>query len=384
LFGVDQGLGQLPDGLDVSVQIEVDMSQEQNSDRRAPTLSDIAKSTGVSLYTVSVVLNGARSNTRVSAATRERILEVAAQMRYHPNAMARGLMNRRMQSIGILFCAVNFPYVILDHYAATILQGALVAATAADYSVTIFTDSWRDASKGVLRLRDGRTDGFVVVAPPADTNLASELVSLGLPLTVIAYPGAKYGLTSIDVDNEKGIHLAVDHLLQLGHTRIAHLTGNQDMASVPLRRDAFCAALRSAGLTPQPETILPTQYNGGLVPEAVQRLLQLPEPPTAIVAGNDNIAIAALAALRDLNVAVPDQISVVGFDDTPPAALVTPALTTVQQPLLQVGETAARLLIAQIEQEEGKDQAQNNQHLLEPKLVVRASTTRPRTANRID
>src|SRR5579872_3558968 len=92
-----------------------EMAQEKSSEKRAPTLSDIAKTTGVSLYTVSVVLNGSRSNTRVSKATRDRVLEAAARLRYHPNAMARGLVNRRMQALGMLFCAVDLPFVITNH-----------------------------------------------------------------------------------------------------------------------------------------------------------------------------------------------------------------------------------------------------------------------------
>ncbi|HZP82271.1 MAG TPA: LacI family DNA-binding transcriptional regulator [Chthonomonadaceae bacterium] len=338
--------------------------------KRAPTLSDVAERAGVSPFTASVVLNGSRSNTRVSESTRQRILEVAAELRYHPNAMARGLVHRRMNTVGVLFSVMDSSAVVTNPYGSTILQGILMAAEKAGYNVTIFTETWRSAEQSAVRFRDGRTDGILVIAPVTDSDMMPGLAALGLPLVAIAYPAESYSAPCVDVDNARGIRLAVEHLLSLGHRRIAHLTGNPNMGSVPVRREAFCQVLAEAGIPILPEYIVTCRYDGLMTRESVAHLLALPEPPTAIVAGNDAIAIEAMAAARERGVAVPEQLSIVGFDDTPSATLVTPALTTVRQPLLEIGGMATRLLVAQIE---GKT-VPPTAHLLEPELVVRAST----------
>lgn len=339
-------------------------------DKKAPTLSDVANSAGVSLYTASVVLNGARSNTRVSEATRRRILESAATLRYHPNAMARGLVHRRMQTLGVFFGVVEPSIIIMNPYASTLLQGVLKVAAESAYRVTIFTEPWQDAATSALRFRDGRTDGVLVIAPPLDIDLLPGLASLGLSLSVIAAPGERYGIPAVDVDNAKGIRLAVEHLIGLEHHRIAHITGNPNMASVPVRRDTFCATMNAAGCPVPDEYLIASRYDGRGVEEALKGLLSLAAPPTAIIAGNDTLAIGALLAARNLGVRIPEDLSIVGFDDAPAGAFLTPPLTTVRQPLLEIGELATRLLIQQIEGETVPVTA----HLLEPELVVRGST----------
>ncbi len=338
---------------------------------KAPTLSDVANRAGVSLYTASVVLNGARSNTRVSEATRKRILETAEQLRYHPNAMARALVHRRMQTIGVLcgFVGASAEY-ITNPYISAVLQGALVAAARADCCVTLFTQTWLDAPRSAPRFRDGRTDGILVIPPPTDSDVVAGLAALKLPLSVVAYPGEPYGVPCVDVDNAKGIRIAVEHLLSLGHHRIAHLAGSRNMASAPIRQATFCAALAEAGIPVPADYIQPCGYGGDYVEEAMQRLLALPKPPTAVVAGNDVIAITALKVAQNLDVSVPEHLSIIGFDDAPAASLLTPTLTTIRQPLMQIGEAATRLLLMQIEGETVPFMT----HLLEPELIVRGST----------
>lgn len=338
--------------------------------KNAPTLSDIAESAGVSLYTVSVVLNGSRSNTRVSQATRERILETAARLKYHPNAMARGLVRRRTHAIGVLFGVVGADVVITNPYASGVLQGILSEAAQAGYCVTLYTDPWYSSPQPTARYRDGRTDGILVVAPTANSPVVPELAALGLALAVVSSSGEPYGVSSVDVDNAQGGRLATEHLLSLGHTRIAHFTGSLDMMSAPPRRDAYFAALQAAGVPVRPEFIIETRYDGQTVDAAVQSLMRLPEPPTALFAGNDTIAITALQTVQKMGISVPEELSIVGFDDTPTAALVTPSLTSVRQPLQQISALATRLLIAQIEGEAGE----TTSTLLAPELVVRNST----------
>jgi LacI family transcriptional regulator len=196
------------------------------------------------------------------------------------------------------------------------------------------------------------------------------LTERGVPVVAIAHACDALSVPSVDVDNTEGIRLATEHLLGLGHEKIAHLGGDEDMVSVPPRRAAFLAALAAAGLSVPSAYMKSCCYDGRKAADATRELLSLPEPPTAIVAGNDSIAIAAIAAARDRGVRVPDELSVVGFDDAPSAALVTPALTTVRQPLLEIGAEALRLLVALIE----GDPVPPVTHLKPPELVVRDST----------
>ncbi|HLK56998.1 MAG TPA: LacI family DNA-binding transcriptional regulator [Chthonomonadaceae bacterium] len=342
---------------------------------KAPTLGDVAKSAGVSLYTASVVLNGSRSNTRVSEATRQRIVEAAAELRYHPNLMARGLTNRRTHSLGVCFGVMMAHDTITNPYASHVLQGILAACSDLGYCVTLYTERWQDEATSAVRFRDGRCDGLIVIAPPTESDIVPALATLGLKLCAIAYPAETYGVNQVDVDNRRGIELAVSHLVELGHRRIAHIHGNADMASVPTRREAFVAAMARAGLPLYDHYIQAGSYDGMGIDEAIERLFALPDPPTALIAGNDTIAIAAMAACREREIRIPEQLSLVGFDGSLSGELVTPPLTTIKQPLHEIGATAAKLLIAEII---GKNDDARG-HLLAPELVVRGSTGPPPT-----
>ena len=341
--------------------------------RKPPTLRDIAESAGVSPFTVSVVLNGSRSNTRVSEDTRRRIQDVAQGMGYYPNAMAQGLMRRRVNAIGVLFGPVAPSAVLMNPYSFGVLQGILSAACDLRHNVTLFSEPWVDAATSARSFRDGRTDGVIVIAPVEESDMVAGLTALGVPLVAVAYPGPKFGVPSVDVDNEAGIAAAVAHLVTLGHRRIAHIGGNENMASVPVRRTAFAAALQGAGLSLPSEYLRSAEYDGTGAGEATCALLRLPEPPTALVAGNDSIALGALSAAREAGVSVPGALSLVGFDDAPTAALVTPPLTTIRQPLADIGAMAIRLLHALVDGET----VEAKTHLLSPELVVRGSTAAP-------
>jgi LacI family transcriptional regulator len=180
----------------------------------------------------------------------------------------------------------------------------------------------------------------------------------------------------VDVDNARGARLAAEHLAALGHTRIAHLMGDAVQASTGERLRSLGDALDRLGILLRPDWCLPCSYNGRLGYESTCRLLALPDPPTAILAGNDSLALAAMQAARDMGVRVPEQLSVVGFDDIPTASMATPPLTTVRQPLAEIGERATRLLVARIE----GDTVVPRIHRADPALVIRGSTAPPAPA----
>jgi DNA-binding LacI/PurR family transcriptional regulator len=344
-------------------------------EQKAATLRDVALSAGVSPFTVSVVLNGSRSNTRVSEATRRRIEESAAALRYHPNAVARSLARRCTNTIGVFVGVVESVAALANPYASAILQGVVTRASKSGYDVLLYTEPWHGASRSAARFRDRRSDGVILVAPLMDTDIVTALAALDLPIVAIsaAPEHTPAEVASVDVDNTLGIKLAVEHLWELGHRRIAHLTGEGNVASVPLRRIAFQAEIARQGVFLPESYIVPCTYDGLTVGESLRTLLSLPEPPTAIVAGNDNIAIAVMEAARELGISVPHQLSVVGFDDISASSQVTPKLTTLNQPLQRIGESAADLLMARLNQE----QRDTTLVLHPPELMVRESTAPP-------
>lgn len=335
------------------------------------TIYDVAKESGFSLSTVSNVLNdGPRP---VKPETRQRILATMQRLNYHPSAMARGLARQRTHTIGVLFGVVEPSAVILNAYSAAVLQGILTAAASTGYNVTHYTTAWIDAQHSLPSFRDRRSDGLIVVAPTTDSDLMPALSSLHLPLVAVSWPSERGSVPSIDGDDRIGARLAVEYLVELGHERIAHLMGHPNLISSVARRDTFLEVLREAGITPRPEYVLPGQYSTEIGHENARRLLSGPHPPTAIFAGNDEIAVGVVEAARELGIRIPEQLSLIGYDDRPLSALMNPRLTTIRQPFVKIGEHAVRLLIQKVE---GKEVLPIT-HLLAPELVVRDSTAPP-------
>ncbi len=306
----------------------------------------------------------------MSAESRRRVMEAAKALSYTPNANARALVSRRVRALGVVFGFNAQSLVLTNPYTSAVLQGVLDVATELDYNVNIYTRPWRDAEQDASAFRDGRADGVLVLAPLMDSDMVPSLSALGIPLVVASGSHTSEGVPTLDIDNLRGARLVAEHFLSLGHTRIAHLMGNLNQANVIERRDAFCAALTEAGVTVRPEYLIAGQYNRESGQENAHCLLALPEPPTAIFAGNDVLALAALDAARERGLSIPDDVSIVGFDDIPAASMVTPQLTTIRQPLTEIGARATRLLIDIIEGRPSEPAV----HLLEPKLIVRGTT----------
>jgi DNA-binding LacI/PurR family transcriptional regulator len=335
------------------------------------TIKDVAKACGVSTATVSYVLNGKRV---LLPETRARVLRAMQELNYHPSAVARGLSHKRMNTIGILFGTVNTMVVVSHPYTSFILQGVLTASSSAGYNVTFCTDPWRTAELSAATYRDQRTDGLIVVAPPMDADIVPALASCNIPIVTVSYPGDPYGIASVDTDNLHGTRLALEHLRSLGHTRIAHLTGPVNMLGGRTRTEAYHHFMSAEGFHLPPEYAAgPGAFDADLAYAQTRRLLTLPSPPTAIFAANDQNAMGAMQAARDLGISVPIRLSVVGVDDTPEGAIGIPALTSVRQPLIEIGQTAARLLFQRL----AGDAPDPSTWLLKPTLVVRDSTAPP-------
>jgi LacI family transcriptional regulator len=341
----------------------------------------VAEKAGVNITSASVVLNGNRSNTRVSQATRERIIHAASELRYSPNVTARGLKRARFNSLGVCFSYTNrftFPnpinngepaWMTADYYGAYLLNGILRAAHDAEYNVTHFHKPWRGANQSASGFRGQGIDGFLIVAPQPESDIVSGLSAVGMPLVVISSSSDQYGVPSVDVDNAMGTRLALEHLLALGHRRIVHLFVPNNHFDTFTRKNTFLKVMGEAGM-PEPRDYLVEASQDRH--ESVRRLLAAPNRPTAVFTSGDLVAVELMAAARDLGINIPEDLSVVGFDDSPAASMTTPPLTTVRQPLVQMAEEATKLLISLVE---GRPVPAET-HLFEPEMVVRSTTRR--------
>ena len=339
------------------------------------TLHDIARRVGISKVAVSVVLNGASSNTRVSPETRQRILDAAADMNYHPNAAAQNLRRGRTDILGIVFgSSETTDQSMSSALTANIIQGAAVAAESERFNLMLFINPWREGNRGLNCLRDQRTDGAIFAMPLTGTGMMETLLSLGQPLVFIGYPAEIHGIPSVDVDNVRGGYDAAKHLLELGHRRIAHLQGDTFYACTAQRCEGFLKAMQEAGIATLPEYLIEGSYDGVKTPEDLRRLTALPNPPTALFAGNDIIAGQAVKTAREMGLSVPQSLSIVGFDDLFLPPHMDELVTTIRQPFFQMGHTAALLLIRLLRGEE----VPASTVILPHELVIRNTTAPPR------
>lgn len=338
-----------------------------------PTISDVARACSVSTATVSYVLN---DGTRpVSHLTRKKVLAAIKRLGYEPSAAARGLRRRRMDSVGVVFPRSDAP-VIPNPYCAPILDGILAAATQARQDTTLFTGhAWSGPRDGLSAYANGRCDGLILISPPVGSDVVRDLKDRGLPCVVIGDAGGHAGVSRVDVDDAAAARELVGRLLELGHRRIAFLPGDGDSASTRRRLRGYRQALKERGVAFRKEWAPPGKYDEASGHARSLGLLTGPPEarPTAIFGGNDQIALGAVRAARDLGLQVPRDVSVAGFDDGPLALACNPSLTTVRQPLRTMGERAVELLLGQIE---GRSQPGVVQ-VLPVELVTRGSTSPP-------
>jgi len=332
------------------------------------TIREIADLAGVSIATVSRVLNGRGD---VAEDTRELVSRIIRDNGYTANRSARGLSAGRSGLVGVLV-----PLVYPAYFSA-ILSGAAEALAEQDLRVVLSpTGHEHDREVTLLeRLMHGLTDGALIVLPEESSEELERLLDHGYRFVVVdPLMPLDERIPSVSAAHTSGAHHAMGHLLGLGHRRIAAITGPRGWVATEDRRRGYHAALASAGILPRPELEAEADFEIGGGVEAAGHLLDLAEPPTAIFAFNDNLAIGAIQAARVRGVRVPEDLSVVGFDDIEHATIVTPTLTTVRQPLAEMGRTAVSLLIRLLE----RQRFETLRVELATRLVVRESTAPPR------
>jgi LacI family transcriptional regulator len=305
-----------------------------------PTITDVARLAEVSMKTVSRVIN---KEPNVSEALRERVTRAAALLGYQPNISARSLAGVRSFLIGFLFGDPG------GDYTHRVEVGLLDRCRGAGYHLMVEQiDAKADdvAARTSALVSQLRLDGVVLTAPITDhRDVLRVLDAARVPYVRIAPDVDSDVSPVVRIDDARAVRELTAHLLGLGHRRIGFIKGDPRHAAARLRHEGFVAALREHGV-PLEEALVEQgsfSYRSGL--ECAQRLLERPARPTAIVASNDDMAAAVIAVAHAMRIRVPEELSVVGFDDAPIAEIVWPALTTVRQPIGLMAEAAAGLLL---------------------------------------
>ncbi len=344
--------------------------QESNGDHARATIREIARAAGVSIATVSRVING---RPDVAPQTREAVLRVVRERGFSTNRNARALSGGRTGLVG-----VTVP-ILEAAYFAVIVSGTAEALYEHDMRIVLCPTLHQHEREVTLldRLMHGTTDGAVLMLPEESNAELWALRETGYPFVVVD-PRVQLdeGIPAVSAANASGARAATEHLLSLGHRRIGAIMGPVDWMASTERLNGYRAALAAAGVLPAQELVVESDFSIDSGVAAARALLDLPERPTAIFGFNDNVAIGALRAAAERGIRVPDELSVVGFDDSEESALVTPALTTVRQPLAEMGRMAVSLLLRLLDHQ--RVEAMSIE--LATRLVVRDSTAAPVTA----
>ncbi len=346
------------------------------------TLSDVARACHLSVSTVSIVLSEAPLSLHVAEATRERIRAMAISLGYHPDVHARSLRRRRTQTIGVLAFDMSDPFCI------PVVRGIEETLEAAQYfSLQVNAQTQRMLFDRYLRmLLERRAEGVVVIASWVfeETNLLADIEKNNVPIVIVGRDLTARRIPSVLVDNQAGGALAMGHLLDLGHRRIAVIRGPEEMFDSEPRWQGIQDAACAAGVHIDPRLIfqLPNEvdprsgFEGGL--HFAEAMLASGMPFSGVLAFDDLTALGVVRGLSDAGLRVPDDCSVLGFDDILPAAMATPGITTIRQPLNEMGVLAAQSLLEALDRRGETRIRKGPLHRLAPDLVVRRPTAPPR------
>jgi LacI family transcriptional regulator len=342
------------------------------------TIRDVAKRSGFSSTTVSIVLNNAPLSRYIPAKTKKKIELAAQRLGYRPNQFARSLRSRRSHTVGVMVFDMTDPYCTL------VLRGIENTLYQASY-LPILTDVHNERSRFeryLEMLLDRRIEGLIVLANWLflDINLLGDLEKSSIPTAMIGYELQTDSMSSVTVDNEVGGYLALEHLHSLGHRKIAFIRGPKALTDSSPRWRGIRNFARSSKLEIDPRLIadLPESRDPTSSFEAGQKLtedlIRQKRPFTALLAFDDMSAFGAIRALSRAGIRVPDQCSVIGFDDVATSALYTPSLTTVRQPMEAMGASAVEIVVEGINAVLEKREVGAAHRKVAPELVVREST----------
>lgn len=341
------------------------MDNEDKSLRKKSgvTIADVARAAGVSSATVSRVLSGYEF---VSESTRNSVMEAVTRLGFVANMQARGLAGGRTRIIALIVPNLD------NSYVGTIMQGIDQELVRANYDLMLYTSHWRRDKESfyVNILASGLPEGLLLVAPLVPANYLDALRERNIPYVLIDQEDVTQSSYVVDAANWQGAYEATRYLVQLGHTQIAFITGALNIPSAVARLAGYKAALIDSGIPVRDELITEGDYQQQTgYQNAKSLLLGIVPPPSAIFASNDISAFGAMDAARECGHRIPEDISILGFDDIPQASIVYPKLTTVRQPLEQMGQVAVKMLLEQIEHRSHPPQ----RITLDTQLIIRDS-----------
>jgi DNA-binding LacI/PurR family transcriptional regulator len=345
------------------------------------TLLDIARACGFSVSTVSIVLSEAPLSQFVAASTRTQIRAMAQQLGYHPDAYARSLRRRRSQTIGVL------AYDLSDPFCIPIVRGIQAALQPASYLPLLMdAQTQRGLFDSYLQMiLERRAEGVIVVASWVfeEANLLGDVEKNNVPIVIVGRDLTERRISSLLVDNEAGGALAMRHLYELGHRQVAVIRGPEELFDSEPRWTGVQNFMAEVGMHLDPQLIFqlpsltdPTSgFEGGV--DCAQRMLASGHPFSAVLAFDDLTALGVVRGLVNAGLRIPEDCSVVGFDDVLPAVVATPGITTIRQPLKEMGVLAAEWALEAVEaREQGSDHAPKI-YRARPELVVRESSREP-------
>lgn len=336
----------------------------------SPTIVDVAREAGVSIKTVSRVLN---HEPGVHESTRDQVLKVVEALRYRPKQSARSLAGGRSFLIGLLYYDPSAAFV------GSVQQGATLRCRELGYHLVVESlhndapDLRQQIDRMVLALRP---DGMILTPPLCDNpEVLAALRESGTPCVLMSPERDIRGVPSVRMDDIHAAEEITNLLLSLGHRRIAFIKGPPDQSASAARYQGFVNALRAHDLEPDPELIQPGAFTFASGRDAAHQLLSRRQRPTAVFASNDDMALGVLAAAQHLGMTLPGELSVAGFDDSPTASLVWPPLTTVRQPVAEMARTAVEMLVSVQRPDMAAPEEEDELHKVLPhELVVRDST----------
>jgi len=307
-------------------------------------IKDVAKQTGVSVAVVSRYLNG-DATLRIKIETRDRLEKTIKELNYKPSPVARALRSNTMQNIAVLVSDLTNPFF------AEVFMGAQEAAHERGYTLTLYNtyDKAEKEKQFIDMVTRGLSDGVILTSAHVEDSVIKEIERCGLKYIMVVRNSKDYKGLYITSDDKKGVRLAVEHLYENGHRRIAHISGPLYASSGITKLEAFRETMMALHLECPPGYVTEATYREESGMEAMKVILSLNKRPTAVMAGNDLIAIGAISAIYEAGLKVPDDISVVGFDDIRVSRYINPAITTVSYNKTFLGYSAARLLINFIE-----------------------------------
>ena len=311
---------------------------------KRPTSFEVAKLAGVSRSTVSLVLNGV-AKANISAATQARVRDAARSLGYVPDAAGRTLASGRTHTLGLFICHAE--HLQVDAFIPGALFGLNEVSQKCGFKVIVEAapdPAHPDAYLELVRAK--QIDGLVVLNPRKDDRELAKLASENFPLVIMGASALPQAYTVSTADNTLPAKRLTEHLLELGHTRVAHISyGGLEYQGADERFQGYCQALAAAGLPYDPALLRVGNYSAASGFTAMTSLLEASTDFTALFASNDTVALGAMAALRQHGLRIPEDVAVVGYDDIPLAAYAAPPLTTVRSPALEHGRLAGAMLI---------------------------------------